>query len=260
MPRFAANLSMLWQELDPYERFHAAAEAGFHAVEMLFPYELDADRLEHTLSELDLRMVLFDPAPGDWASGERGLLCVPGREAEFLETVHDAARLASRLGTKQLNALVGIVPPNVSREEARETAVRNLRAAAPIVEAVSAKLLVEPINNVDIPGYFAGTVALAAELVHEARSESVRLLFDQYHVGMSGDDPLARLVEYQPIVAHVQIADVPGRHQPGTGSQPIAAFLDALDRVGYQGYVGLEYRPQGSTLESLAWLPRERRG
>jgi hydroxypyruvate isomerase len=259
MPRFAANLSMLWQELDPYDRFRAAAGAGFRHVEMLFPHELDADRLERTLGDLGLQMVLFDPAPGDWEAGERGLLCLPGREEEFLETVRQAVALARRLGTPRLNALAGILPPGVSREAGEKTAIANLRAAEPLVAAPGIKLLVEAINTVDMPGYFADTVDTAARLVRLAESPAVRLQLDQYHVGMMGGDALAALREYASLVEHVQIADVPGRHQPGTGNQPISAFLDELDRVGYTGFVGLEYRPLGTTEESLAWLPRERR-
>jgi hydroxypyruvate isomerase len=259
MPRFAANLSMLWQELDPYDRFRAAADAGFRHVEMLFPDQLDSDRLERTLSNLGLQMVLFDPAPGDWAAGERGLLCLPGREGEFLETVRQAVSLAGRLGTRRLNTLAGILPPNVPRDVGERVAAANLQASAPLVEAAGMKLLVEAINTVDMPGYFADTVDRAAQLVNAAESPAVRLQLDQYHVGMAGGDPLAALREYEALVEHVQIADVPGRHQPGTGTQPISAFLDELDRVGYSGFVGLEYRPLGSTEESLTWLPRNRR-
>lgn len=260
MPRFAANLTMLWPELDPYDRFRAAAEAGFHAVEMLFPHELDAERLEQALREHALRMVLFDPAPGNWPAGERGLECLPGREEEFLETIRAAVALARRLGTERINALVGIPPAGVSVAEAEATAVANLRAAAPLVEQAGMKLLVENINSRDMPGYLADTAAKAARLVEGADHPAIRLQLDQYHVGMMGEDPLAELRRYAPLIEHVQIADVPGRHQPGTGSQPVQAFLDELDRLGYSGYVGLEYRPQGSTDESLAWLPRERRG
>lgn len=259
MPRFAANLSMLWGELDPYERFRAAAEEGFSRVEMLFPHQLDVDRVEALLHELGLEMVLFDPAPGDWAGGERGLLCLPGREAEFASTVRDAVGLARRLGTRRLNALAGIVPPGVPREEAERTAIANLRAAAPLVEAARLTLLVEAINSIDMPGYVADTIDRAAALVRAAGSPSVRLQLDQYHVAMAGDDPIAALRRHDGLVAHVQIADVPGRHEPGTGTQPIGAFLDELDRLGYEGVVGLEYRPLAGTGDSLAWLPRDAR-
>ncbi len=255
MPRFAANLTMLWPELPVLDRFRAAAQAGFRRVEILFVHELDGAAVERLLRELGLDLVLFDPRPGDWAKGERGLLSVPGREAEFLETVREAIAAAQRFGTRRLNALAGIPPPGVSRDEARRTAVVNLRAAAPLVVKAGITLLVENINTVDMPGYFASTADIAADLVDAAGSPNVRLQLDQYHVGMMGEDARAILRRHFPLIAHVQIADVPGRHQPGTGKQPIPAFLSDLDELGYTGSVGLEYRPQGTTDESLTWLP-----
>jgi hydroxypyruvate isomerase len=245
---------MLWTELDPYERFAAAARQGFRHVEMLFPHELDGDRLVTTLREHQLEMVLFDPAPGNWAGGERGLLCLPGRETEFIGTIHDAIELAGCLGTKRLNALAGIVPAGTSRQTATDVAIANLRHAAPFIEKAGLTLMVESINAVDMPGYLLDTVDKAADLVRAAGSNAVRLQLDQYHVAMSGGDALDALRRYETLVKHVQIADVPGRHQPGTGTQPIGAFLGELDRIGYAGYVGLEYRPLGTTEESLAWL------
>ncbi|HET7786343.1 MAG TPA: TIM barrel protein [Myxococcales bacterium] len=259
MPRFTANLTMLWPELDVYDRFRAAAQAGFRRVEILFVHALDPARVERELRENGLTLVLFDPAPGNWEGGERGLLSLPGREEEFLRTVREAVAAARRFGTRRLNALVGI-PRGVAPEQARRTAVGNLRAAIPVVESIGATLLVEAINSIDMPGYFADTVDRAAALVEEAASPSVRLQLDQYHAGMMGTDPVAALRKHAALVAHAQIADVPGRNQPGTGTQPIGEFLDELDRLGYSGSVGLEYKPRGSMDEALAWLPRERRG
>jgi hydroxypyruvate isomerase len=254
VPRFAANLTMLWQELGPYDRFEAAANAGFTHVEMLFPHELDAGRLELTLDRLGLEMVVFDPAAGDWAAGERGLLALPGREDEFVDTVRDAISLATRLGTSRINALVGVLPPDVSGDQAQATAMANLTRVAPLVRAAGITLLIEAINNIDIPGYWASTVGQAAHLVDVADHSSVRLQLDQYHAAMAGEDAIACLRTYFPLIAHVQIADVPGRHEPGTGSQPIGDFLDELDRLGYEGFVGLEYRPLADTATSLEWL------
>ncbi len=254
MPRFAANLSMLWQELGPYERFAAASAAGFSQVEMLFPHELDADRLEGTLDRFDLQMVDFDPAPGNWAAGERGLLTLPGREMEFLHAVREAIRLAGQIGTTRLNCLVGVPPAGVGNDQARATAIANLTMAAPLAKDAGITLLVEAINNVDIPGYWAGTVAAAVALVEAVHHPNVRLQLDQYHAAMAGEDAIECLHAHLPLIAHVQIADVPGRHEPGTGSQPIEAFLDDLDRVGYEGFVGLEYRPLTDTRSSLRWM------
>jgi hydroxypyruvate isomerase len=260
MPRFAANLTMLWPDLEVYDRFRAAAEAGFRRVEILFVHALDAARVEKALQDLELELVLFDPAPGDWPRGERGLLSVPGREQEFVATVRDAVAAGRRFGTKLLNVLAGIPPAGVSRADAERTAVANLRAAVPLAEQAGVTLLVEAINSTDMPGYFADTVDRAAALVEGARSPSVRLQLDQYHVGMAGADARAALRRYAPLVAHVQIADVPGRNQPGTGTQPIGEFLRDLDESGYRGSVGLEYRPRGTMEDALAWLPRAERG
>jgi hydroxypyruvate isomerase len=258
MPVFAANLSMMWQELDAYDRFAAASAAGFRYVEMLFPHELDAERLETTLRRLDLEMVTFDPAPGNWAAGERGLLTLPGREMEFLHGVREAIKLAGRLGTTRLNTLVGIPPAGVTNAEARATAIANLKMAAPLAREAGVTLLIEGINNIDIPGYWAGTVAAAVGLVEAVDDPNVRLQLDQYHAGMAGEDAIQCLHAYLPLIVHVQIADVPGRHEPGTGSQPIEQFLDDLDRVGYDGYVGLEYRPLADTESGLEWLRADR--
>jgi hydroxypyruvate isomerase len=258
MPRFAANLTMLWPELDVYDRFGAAAEAGFRRVEILFVHQLDTVRVARLLHEHSLELVLFDPAPGDWDAGERGLLSLPGREKDFLASVRDALATAASLGTRRLNALAGA--PTVDAEQAFATAVDNLRAAAPLVQAAGVHLLIEPINTVDMPGYFVSSVELGVELVKAADHPNVRLQLDQYHAGMMGSDARQLLRDHFQLVEHVQIADVPGRHQPGTGQQPIAAFLSDLDQLGYAGSVGLEYRPQGSTDDSLAWLDRAARG
>jgi hydroxypyruvate isomerase len=257
MPRFAANLTMLWPELDVYDRFGAAAEAGFRRVEILFVHQLDTDRVARLLHEHGLELVLFDPAPGDWDAGERGLLSLPGRETDFLASVRDALATAASLGTRRLNALAGA--PSVDADQAFATAVDNLRAAAPLAQAAGVHLLIEPINTVDMPGYFVSSVERGVELVKAADHPNVRLQLDQYHAGMMGSDARQLLRDHFQLVEHVQIADVPGRHQPGTGQQPIAGFLSDLDQLGYTGSVGLEYRPQGSTEDSLAWLDRAAR-
>lgn len=259
MPKFAANLSMLWPELDVYDRFGAAARAGFSRVEILFVHALDHDRIEDQLKEHDLELVLFDPHPGNWEAGERGLLSLPGREAEFLKSIEDAIETAQQLGTRRLNAIAGVLPAGVSRADAERTALENLRKTAPLAEKADVYLLIEPINNVDMPGYFADSIERGVALVEAAAHPNVRLQLDQYHVGMMGGDARAELRKYAPLVEHVQIADVPGRHEPGTGQQPITEFLRDLDAVGYRGVVGLEYRPLGSTEDALEWLPRERR-
>jgi hydroxypyruvate isomerase len=260
MPNFAANLSMLWPELDMYDRFAAAAQAGFKRIEILFVHALDHDRVEHLLREHDLELVLFDPRPGDWDAGERGLLALPGREEDFMDSIREAVRTAQRFGTHRLNAIAGVLPNGVDRQDAERTAISNLRRAAPLAEDAGVKLLVENINPTDMPGYVADTVERAGGLVEAADHPVVRLQLDQYHVGMVGADARAALRQWVRLVEHVQIADVPGRHEPGTGQQPIPEFLSDLDALGYGGAVGLEYRPASTTEQALAWLPRERRG
>jgi hydroxypyruvate isomerase len=260
MPNFAANLSMLWPELDMYDRFAAAAQAGFKRIEILFVHALDHDRVEHLLREHDLELVLFDPRPGDWDAGERGLLSLPGREQDFMDSITEAVRTAQRFGTRRLNAIAGVLPKCVDRQDAERTAINNLRRAAPLAEDAGVKLLVENINPTDMPGYVADTVERAGGLVDAADHPAIRLQLDQYHVGMVGADARAALRHWMRLVEHVQIADVPGRHEPGTGQQPIAEFLSDLDTLGYGGAVGLEYRPASSTERALAWLPRALRG
>ncbi len=260
MPPFAANLSMLWPELDVYDRFRAAAEAGFSRVEILFVHALDRERVARLLTDHALELVLFDPYPGNWEAGERGLLSLPGREDEFAQSITDALAAAKRFGTRRLNAIAGVPPPGMSRADAEATAIANLRRAAPLAEAAGVQLLVENINTVDMPGYFADTPERAAALVQAVDRRAVRFQLDQYHVGMMGGDPLDAFRRYRALVEHVQIADVPGRHEPGTGQQPIREFLAALDEGGYTGAVGLEYRPSASTDAALAWLPRGQRG
>lgn len=255
MPRYSANLTMLWPELaDPYARFRAAAEAGFTRVERLVIHDLDTGRVQELLGELGLSLILFDPYPGDWAAGDRGFLAVPGRRYEVRETVLEAIETAGRLGTRLLNVLGGIVPEE-HRAAAAGVAVENLRALAPAAHAAGITLLVEPLNAVDVPGYAFASLPAAADVVRAVDHPAVRLQFDAYHAARAGGDILQLLREDFDLVGHVQIGDVPGRHQPGTGALPFAEFSSLLDELGYQGAVGLEYVPQGTTEEALAWLP-----
>jgi hydroxypyruvate isomerase len=259
MPKFVANLSMLWPDLDVYDRFSAAAEAGFSRVEILFVHTLDIGRIQQLLRDNHLELVLFDPQPGDWEAGERGLAVNPDRKSEFQRTLHEALQTAQRLGVHRLNALTGIPQPNLTPDTVSSTLVENFQWAAPLAEAAGVTLLVENINTTDFPGYYITTVSRAAELFSAVGQPNVRVQFDQYHVGMMGGDARAELRQYLDLVEHVQIADVPGRHQPGTGQQPIREFLADLDALGYAGGVGLEYRPTGSTESALEWLPRPAR-
>jgi hydroxypyruvate isomerase len=257
--KFAANLSMLWPELDVYGRFRAAADAGFSRVEILFVHPLDLDRVERLLTAHHLELVLFDPAPGDWEAGERGLACNPGRRDEFQRTMREALATAERFGVRRLNALTGIPVQGVSEDVAHRTIVENFSWAAEQAAPLGVRLCVENINTTDMPGFYVSTVERAAQVVKDVGQPNVRVQLDQYHVGMMGGDARAELRTHLDLVEHVQIADVPGRHEPGTGQQPIPEFLADLDALGYDGAVGLEYRPSADTAAALAWLPRDRR-
>jgi hydroxypyruvate isomerase len=261
MPKYAANLTMLWPELgDPYARFAAAAAAGFTRVERLFLHDLDPERVRGLLADLGLSLVLFDPYPGDWQAGERGLLALPGREPECRESVLAALDTAGRLGTGHLNVLAGVIPPGADPGRCLETAAANLAGLAPVAEAAGVTLLLEAINPYDMPGYALPTIGDAAALVRAVSHPAVALQFDAYHVGRTGGDLFREIEATFGLVRHVQVADVPGRHQPGTGALPLAGFLARLDELGYTGAVGLEYLPEGPTDQALAWLPVAQRG
>ncbi|MHB8612021.1 MAG: hydroxypyruvate isomerase family protein [Candidatus Dormibacteraceae bacterium] len=220
----SANLSMLWPELDVYDRFAAASAAGFRLVEMGFPYLLNTKRVERLLAEHDQKMVLFDPPAGDWDAGERGVLAIPGRETDFEKGIRRSLKLARRLGTTMFNCLAGILPKGVTPEQAAETAIGNLRRMAPVAQDAGVVLLVEGINSIDLPGFVVDTVAGSAAMVLLVGHPNVRLQLDVYHMAMAGDDPVAALRAYFSMVAHVQIADMPGRHQPGTGHSQSKSF------------------------------------
>lgn len=253
MPQFSANLSILWTELDVYDRFEAAAHAGFQLVEIGVIEDLDHQRLRRSILESGQTLVLFNPGTGDAARGELGLVAVPGRDQDFAQAINRALDQASLLGTKKLNALLGVVP-EADRGVAQSTAIRNLSAAARLSEQNEVTLLVESVNSVDVPGYFAPTTRDAAELVEAVGHPSVRMLFDVYHSAQMGENPLESLRTYIGLIAHIHIADFPGRNEPGTGRQNIVQFISECERLGYQGFIGLEYKPSRDTDSSLGWL------
>ncbi len=260
MLRYAANLTMLFNEAPFPERFERAAAAGFRAVEFLFAHNVDQAAVERELRRHDLELVLFDPEGGDFPAGDRGYLCDPARRDHLLKTVEEAIATARRLGCRRLNVLAGNRPDGVAETEMRRTAVENLERAAPLARAAGITLLVEALNTWESPRYFLDHSRLGLEIVREVGEPNVRFQYDCYHMQrMEGQliDTLTKNLEW---IGHVQIADVPGRHEPGTGEIHYANVLRALESAGYAGYVGLEYRPSGKTEESLAWLPREARG
>ena len=257
MPRFAANLSMLFCEQPLAERFAAAARAGFTAVEIQFPYELPAAQIAGLLREHQLQLVLHNLPAGDWAGGERGIACHPDRVDEFRAGVALAIDYATALGCPQLNCLAGIAPSGVPEAEVRAIVVANLRHAAAELKRAGLKLLVEPINTVDIPGFYVSRTVQALALLDEAcalGADNVFLQYDVYHAQRMEGDLGNTLTRHLPRIAHVQIADNPGRHEPGTGEINYPWLFRHLDALGYSGWVGCEYRPATTTGAGLGWL------
>lgn len=253
MPRFAANLSMLFTEVPFLERFERAARAGFQAVEFLFPYEHPAREIRARLDAHGLRLVLHNLPAGDWAAGERGIACHPDRVAEFRDGVGQALDYARVLGVPQLNCLAGKTPAGVPAEAVHATLVANLRYAAGRLQAAGLKLLLEPINTFDIPGFHVSRTQQALALLDEVGAPNAFLQYDLYHAQRMEGELAATLQRQLARIAHVQVADNPGRHEPGTGEIDYAFLFRHLDAIGYAGWVGCEYKPAAGTEEGLAW-------
>ena len=247
---------MLYNEHAFLDRFAAAAADGFDAVEYLFPYEHPAAELAARLGAHALQQVLFNSPPGDWAAGERGLACLPGREAEFRRGVERALEYARALGCRRINCLAGIAPAGAERAELLAVMEGNLRFAARELARENIDLLVEPINDRDMPGFLLNRSADTLALIERVGEANVKLQYDVYHMQiMEGD--LARTLQRElPRIGHVQIADNPGRHEPGSGEINYPFLFDWLDRIGYTGWVSAEYIPAGDTAAGLGWLPR----
>ena len=258
MPKFAANLTLLFNEHPFLDRFEAAARAGFKAVEFLFPYEFKPEDIKARLHAHGLTLVLHNLPAGDWAAGERGLACHPGREAEFRASVDQALACAQVLGTPQLNALAGIQPAGVSEADARRTLVANLRFAAERVGQHGIRLLLEPINTFDMPGFFVNRTAQALSIMDEVGSPNLWLQHDIYHAQRMQGELAATLRAALPRIGHLQLADNPGRHEPGTGEINYRHLFRLLDDLGYSGHIGCEYRPldasPGGTVAGLGWV------
>jgi hydroxypyruvate isomerase len=254
MPKFAANLTMLFNEAPFLDRFAAAARAGFDAVEFLFPYPFAVSELAERLETNRLRLVLHNLPAGNWEAGERGIACLPDRVGEFQEGVGRAIEYAKALKVPQLNCLVGIRPAGVDADRVRSTIVDNLRFAAAALKREGIKLLVEPCNFYDIPGFALNRSKETLEVIREVDSDNLFLQYDIYHMQrMEGE--LAKTIEANlPRIAHIQLADNPGRNEPGTGEINYAFLFALLDRLGYDGYIGCEYKPRTTTTEGLGWL------
>jgi hydroxypyruvate isomerase len=254
MPRFSANLSMLFGEHDFLDRFDAAARAGFKGVEYVGPYDHEPDAVAARLAKNGLAQVLFNLPPGDWGKGERGIAVLPDRIDEFRRGVDTAITYAKALGCGQVNCLAGIAPEGADRPVLENVFVENLKFAAEKLEKAGVKLLVEPINTRDIPGFFLNNSSQALAIMDRVGSGNIFLQYDIYHMQiMEGD--LARTIEANlGRIAHIQLADNPGRHEPGTGEINYPFLYEHLDRIGYTGWVGAEYKPKGSTEAGLGWF------
>lgn len=254
MPQFAANLSMLFTEVDFLDRFQAAANAGFRGVEYLFPYAYPAQDIRERLDAHGLTQVLHNLPAGDWAAGERGIACLPDRVDEFRAGVERAIEYAGTLGCRQVNCLAGIKPEHVSDFDAHRTLVDNLRFAADALAKAGILLLAEPINTRDIPGFFLNRTDQALAIFDEVGSDNLKLQYDIYHMQIMEGDIATTLARHQDRIAHVQLADNPGRHEPGTGELNYPFLFAHLDRLGYTGWIGCEYKPAAGTAEGLGWL------
>lgn len=253
MPKFAANLTMLYNEVDFMDRFKAAADDGFTGVEYLFPYAYPAADLAAKLKEFGLTQVLHNLPAGDWAAGERGIAVDPSRVEEFKKGVDTAIEYAKVLGTKQINCLAGKVPAGVSKEQAHATFVSNLKYAADKLKAAGIPLLIEPINTFDIPGFLLNYTAQAAAILDEVGSDNLFIQYDIYHAQRMEGELANTFKANQPRIAHVQLADNPGRNEPGTGEINYAFMFKYLDGAGYDGWIGCEYKPAGNTSAGLGW-------
>lgn len=256
MPRLCANLSMMFGELPFLDRFEAAARAGFEGVEFLFPYEHPAHELRARLDAHGLTQALFNMPPGEWTAGERGLACLPGRVEEFRAGVHRALEYADVLGCHLVHCMAGIVPPGVSHTTASALYAANLAWAAEQAARAGVRIALEPINHRDMPGFLLNTVAQGAAVVEALGRERAGLQFDIYHCQVTEGDLTRRLEAHMPVVAHIQIADVPTRHEPGTGEIGWEHVFRTIDALGYTGWVGCEYRPAGDTVVGLSWRRR----
>ncbi len=253
MPKLAANLTMLYNEVDFLDRFDAAAKSGFKGVEYLFPYAYPKEAIAERLQRLRLTQVLHNLPAGDWGKGERGIACLSNRVGEFEDGVSKAIEYAQALACKQVNCLAGIAPQGVAPERVRATFVANLRFAAEMLAAAGIRLLIEPINTFDIPGFYLNRTQQALELIAEVGSNNLFLQYDIYHMQRMEGELAATIKSHLPQIAHLQLADNPGRNEPGTGEINYRFLFGLVDTLGYDGWIGCEYKPKGDTVTGLRW-------
>ncbi len=253
MPNFAANLTMLFTELPFLDRFEAAAKADFKAVEFLFPYAFELEDIKQKLDTNGLKLVLHNLPAGNWDAGERGIACLPDRVDEFRSGVAAAIRYAKGLGVGQLNCLAGKAPPGLADDVLRQTLVDNLRYAAAQLGAAGLRLLIEPINTYDIPGFYLNRTQQAIDILNQVASSNAFVQYDIYHAQRMEGELAATLSKHLARIGHIQLADNPGRHEPGTGEINYPWLFKHLDAIGYQGWIGCEYKPATTTLAGLGW-------
>jgi hydroxypyruvate isomerase len=254
MPKFAANLTMLFNEVPFMERFDKAAAANFKAVEFLFPYAFPAADIKAKLDQNKLALVLHNLPAGNWEAGERGIACLPDRVDEFRKGVSNAVEYATALGVKQVNCLAGKMPEGVAHAALRTTFIDNLKYAAAELKKANIKLLIEPINTFDIPGFFLSGTQQAIDIIAEVGSDNLFLQYDIYHAQRMEGELVNSIQKHLSKIAHIQLADNPGRNEPGTGEINYAYIFAMLDRIGYAGWIGCEYKPAATTEAGLGWF------
>ena len=254
MSRFAANLSLLFTHAPFLERFSLAKKAGFSVVEFQFPYAFEAQAIADALAQNNLTLALFNFPAGDWASGDRGLATDPSRVQEFQAGVQRALEYAKILNPPALNCLLGLRPVGLSEETIRSTVVNNLRYALAQLAPTGIPLLMEPVNSFDVPGFYLNTVEHAADLIAEVDSKQLFVQYDLYHQQRTRGELVNTYLKHKQLIRHIQLADNPGRHEPGTGEVNYPNVLKALRNAGYSGWVGCEYNPSGKTEDGLGWM------
>ena len=254
MPKFAANLTMLYTELPFLDRFEAAAKSGFKGVEFLFPYAHGAEHIRDKALQAGVQIVLHNLPAGDWDAGERGIACLPERVAEFRDGVAKAIDYAKVLGVTQVNCLAGKAPAGADPAALRSTFVDNLRFAAEQLKPHGIRLLIEPINTYDIPGFYLNRTAQALSIMDEVGSDNLFLQYDIYHMQRTEGELAATMQKHLARIGHLQLADNPGRNEPGTGEINYSFLFQHIDAIGYTGWIGCEYKPKTTTTAGLSWL------
>jgi hydroxypyruvate isomerase len=253
MPRFSANLTYLFQNHSMLDRIAASADAGFKGVEVQFPYDIEISDISKALEKNQVELVLINAPAGDFERGDRGLAAIPGREEDFRRSIDEAIYYATALNCPRIHMMSGILPPNVKPDVAMATLADNLRYAANVCADACIRALIEPLNAEDVPGYIINHTLQARGVMALVNSDNLYLQYDLYHGGMNKEDILEMVRSNLDVIDHMQVAGVPGRHEPNTGSIDFSPVFEALDIMGYQGWIGCEYAPLGDTLSGLGW-------